>query len=245
MARLVMEFEGIAQSERVGELVVAHGPRIVLSNIAGQDQPVVPRRTNGRERLPIDRVAKMQVTDSKKSHVPPQPSRGESAGTRLESVGTALDPHTVRVRWLVVEARDTPHLARWRSMLDPEELARADRYHFAADRNIYTAAHALARFMLSEATCLSTRTWRYVTGEFGKPALAAEFSKWNLHFNISHTRGLAACAIASQEVGVDVERSHRSIDLGIARHYFAPEEVRILSSAAQANKPTSSSASGR
>jgi len=135
-------------------------------------------------------------------------------------------------RWLVVEAEDTPHLARWRSMLDPKELARADRYHFAADRNIYTAAHALARFMLSEAAGLSTRTWRYVVGEFGKPALAAEFSKWNLHFNISHTRGLAACAIASQKVGVDVERSHRSINLGIARHYFAPEEVRILSSAA-------------
>jgi len=136
------------------------------------------------------------------------------------------------VRWLVVEAEDTPHLARWRSMLNPEELARADRYHFAADSNIYTAAHALARFMLSEATGLSTRTWRYVAGEFGKPALAAEFSKWNLYFNISHTRGLAACAIASQEVGVDVERFHQSIDLGTARHYFAPEEVRMLSSAA-------------
>ena len=138
----------------------------------------------------------------------------------------------MRVRWLVVEAEDTPHLARWRSMLNPEELARADRYHFAADSNIYTAAHALARFMLSEATGLSTRTWRYVAGEFGKPALAAEFSKWNLYFNISHTRGLAACAIASQEVGVDVERFHQSIDLGTARHYFAPEEVRMLSSAA-------------
>ena len=107
----------------------------------------------------------------------------------------------MRVRWLVVEAEDTPHLARWRNMLNPEELARADRYHFAADSNIYTAAHALARFMLSEATGLSTRTWRYVAGEFGKPALAAEFSKWNLYFNISHTRTLAACAIASQEVG--------------------------------------------
>ena len=46
---------------------------------------------------------------------------------------------------MVVEAEDTPHLARWRSMLNAEELARADRYHFAADRNIYTAAHGLAR----------------------------------------------------------------------------------------------------
>src|SRR5262249_29606741 len=52
-----------------------------------------------------------------------------------------------------------------------------------------------------------------------------------LEFNISHTRGLVACVIARHEVGVDVEQSDRMIDLGIARHYFAPEEVRILSSA--------------
>jgi 4'-phosphopantetheinyl transferase len=144
---------------------------------------------------------------------------------------TALDHNTVRVRWLVVEAEETPHLTRWRGMLDPEELVRADRFRFAADRNTYTAAHALVRFLLSETTGLPTRRWRYVAGEFGKPALAAEFSKWNLHFNISHTRGLVVCAIARQEIGVDVERSDRTVDLSIARHYFAPEEVRILNSA--------------
>jgi 4'-phosphopantetheinyl transferase len=141
-----------------------------------------------------------------------------------------LDHRTVRLRWLTVgsEASD---LARWRSMLDDEELARADRYHFSADRNIYTAAHALARFMLSEATGMPTSSWRYFTGAFGKPAVAAELSESRLQFNISHTRGLVACAIARHEVGVDVERSDRTIDLGIARHYFAPEEVRLLSSA--------------
>jgi 4'-phosphopantetheinyl transferase len=158
----------------------------------------------------------------------------QGAGKALgqgQSVATALAPGTVRVRWLVVETEETPHLTRWRSMLGCEELARADRYHFAADRHSYAAAHALVRFMLSEATGLSTRTWRYVAGEFGKPALDAEFSEWNLHFNISHTRGMVACAIARQEIGVDVERSDRTIDLEIARRYFAPEEIRILNSA--------------
>lgn len=144
----------------------------------------------------------------------------------------ALAPHVVRVRWLPVEANETLHLTRWRSMLDRDELARADRYHFAADRNIYTAAHALARFMLSEATGLSTDVWRYTAGEFGKPALAADLSKWNLHYNISHSHGLAACAIAAHDVGIDVERSDPTIDLSIARDYFAPEEIRILNSTA-------------
>jgi 4'-phosphopantetheinyl transferase len=115
-------------------------------------------------------------------------------------------------------------------MLDAEELIRADRYHFAADRNSYTAAHALLRSMLSEATGISTNLWRFVTGEFGKPALAADFRECNLHFNISHTRGLVACAIALHEIGVDVERCDRTIDLDIARYHFAPEEVHLLRS---------------
>jgi 4'-phosphopantetheinyl transferase len=149
---------------------------------------------------------------------------------RPDSAAAALDPHAVRVRWLVVEAEETPHLSRWRNMLHPDELARADSYHFAADRNTYTAAHALLRSMLSEATGISAGLWRFVTGEFGKPALAAQFRECNLRFNISHTRGLVACAIARQEVGVDVERSDRTVDLDIARHYFAPEEVRLLRS---------------
>jgi 4'-phosphopantetheinyl transferase len=148
----------------------------------------------------------------------------EGAGTR--QVAAAPDPNTVRVRWLIVE--DTPHLSRWRSMLDLDELVRADRYHSVSDRNIYTAAHALLRFMLSEATGIPTTLWRFATGEFGKPQLAPDFRGCNLRFNISHTRGLVACAIARHEVGVDVERSDRKIDLDIARHYFASEEVRLM-----------------
>jgi 4'-phosphopantetheinyl transferase len=156
--------------------------------------------------------------------------------TRWTSLPVALQRDVVRVRWLPVDAEETPHLTRWRSMLDQDELDRADRYHFAVDRNIYTAAHALARLMLSEATGLSTDVWRYTVGQFGKPALAADLSKWNLHHNISHTRGLAACAIATHDIGIDVERSDQTIDPGIARDYFAPEEIRILNSAAQSQK---------
>jgi 4'-phosphopantetheinyl transferase len=172
----------------------------------------------------------MQATDREEAHVLSRQWREEGAGTKPESVAAVPDPHTVRIRWLVVKSEDMPRLSRWRGMLDAEELIRADRYHFAADRNSYTAAHALLRSMLSEATGISTNLWRFVTGEFGKPALAADFRECNLHFNISHTRGLVACAIARQEVGLDVERSNPTIDLDIARRYFAPEEVRLLSS---------------
>jgi 4'-phosphopantetheinyl transferase len=137
-----------------------------------------------------------------------------------------LDSDTVRLRWLSVEASDAVHLSRWRGMLDGEELGRADRYHFVSDRDTFTAAHALARAMLSDATGLPTTTWRYVKGEFGKPALAVDCERGGLRFNISHTRGFVACAIARDEVGVDVEASDRPTDFDIADRFFAPREAQ-------------------
>jgi AAA domain-containing protein len=53
-----------------------------------------------------------------------------------------LDRDTVRVRWLRVEAGcQAVYLQRWRSMLDVEELVRANQFHFDTDRNTFTAAH--------------------------------------------------------------------------------------------------------
>lgn len=146
-------------------------------------------------------------------------------------MSSPLDFDTVRVRWLATEAGGPAHIVRWRGMLDAEETARADRFVFASDREMFTAAHALARAMLSEATGLPIASWRHVTGEFGKPALAPDCAGCGLRFNISHTRGIAACAIARDEVGVDVEASDRRTDFAIADRYFAPEEVEVVQSA--------------
>jgi hypothetical protein len=168
--------------------------------------------------LPIHGITEMEAADGKKSNFAvPMMARGnrwcKTAGTMTPD---PLDSDTVRVRWLPVEASDADHLSRWRGMLDAEELARADRYHFVSDRDTFTAAHALTRAMLSDATGLPTATWRYVTGEFGKPALVAGCAGGGLRFNISHTRGFVACAIARDEVGVDVEAFDRQTDFDIA-----------------------------
>jgi 4'-phosphopantetheinyl transferase len=143
--------------------------------------------------------------------------------------GSSLDADTVRVRWLSLEADDALHLPRWQSMLGSDEAARAEHFHFARDRHVFIAAHALVRAMLSEATGLPTAVWRYVNGPFGKPAIAPECADGRLSFNISHTHGMAACAVArDQELGLDVEASDRPTKIAIADRFFAPEEARIV-----------------
>lgn len=149
-----------------------------------------------------------------------------------------LDPSTVRVRWLLVDAAAAAHLPRWRAMLDAEELARADRFFFDPDRDIFTAAHALARSMLSRATGLPTAHWRTVKGSAGKPALTDADALGGLRFNISHTHGIVACAIArGVELGVDVEAADRKTTLDIAGRFFAPEEVALLRAMPPARQP--------
>ena len=153
--------------------------------------------------------------------------RKKGGGLNLEP----LNAGAVSVRWLSLEAADAAHLSRWRDMLDDGELQRANSHYFARDRETFIAAHALTRAMLSAATGKPTSAWRYAEGEFGKPHLAPGCPAGGLRFNMSHTRGLAACAIGHCELGVDVESADRSTGLDIADSVFAPEEALLVKSA--------------
>ena len=92
------------------------------------------------------------------------------------------------------------------AMLDDAERARAARFRFAADRASYVGAHALLRATLSSLAPVAPSAWRFATGPFGKPALIGRIDGMRVSFSLSHTRGLAACAVATGgELGVDVE----------------------------------------
>jgi 4'-phosphopantetheinyl transferase len=54
----------------------------------------------------------------------------------------------------------------------------------------------------------------------------------DLHFNISHTDGLVAWAIASDPIGVDVDAADRSVEFDIITdQVFSPEEIQVFKSA--------------
>ena len=112
------------------------------------------------------------------------------------------------------------------ALLSDEERARADRFAFAHDRDRYVAAHALARSTLSDFFARAPQDWAFVTNGWGKPRVAASDASARLCFNLSHTRGHVAVAVAlDREVGVDVERIAPSrADEEVARQLFAPAE---------------------
>lgn len=114
-----------------------------------------------------------------------------------------------------------------RSMLSPDERARADRFVFERDRRDFVAAHALLRGALSHHSGLSPDEWRFESEAAGKPYLLHQSE---LQFNIAHTRGLVACALSlAGPVGIDVECVDGEREIGsISESYFAPTEVAEL-----------------
>jgi len=121
-------------------------------------------------------------------------------------------------------------LAELVARLAPEEREHARRMRSAALRHQFLVTRALQRTALSAyASSVEPADWRFVEGEFGKPELAAPFAAHGLHFNVAHTAGLVALAVARTAVGIDVENSRaRTAPLRIASHYFSAEEARDL-----------------
>jgi 4'-phosphopantetheinyl transferase len=112
--------------------------------------------------------------------------------------------------------------------LSPDEQARAARFSFDRDRCVYAAAHLLLRRCLHRAT--GRMDWSFRRNAFGKPQLVESFDGLPLRFNLTHTAGLAACALVyGHEVGIDAEALDRRGDhLDLARQFFTADEVEVL-----------------
>ena len=123
-------------------------------------------------------------------------------------------------------------------LLDGDERERAARFRFPEHRRRFIACRAGLRRMLGQCLGREPDRLRFVTGPFGKPALAASAGAEVLHFNVSHSDDLALVAVAQgREVGVDIERRRDVDDLleTVARR-FAPAECAELADAAPADR---------
>ncbi|MEO6787879.1 MAG: 4'-phosphopantetheinyl transferase superfamily protein [Chthoniobacteraceae bacterium] len=131
-------------------------------------------------------------------------------------------------------ALDNPvRLAGAEAVLSRDEILRAGRFAFGADRDRFIAAHGALRMVLGLCLSADPQSLEFVTGPTGKPALLQTFT--DLRFNLSHSGDLALIAVArGREVGVDVERVRRDIEFDpIVEHYFEPAEAWNLRTAPQ------------
>ena len=116
--------------------------------------------------------------------------------------------------------------------LSPDEVQRAQRFHFTRDRNHYVMARGALRAILGKYLSVSPAELSFNYSTYGKPGLAEYWQPSGLQFNVSHSHELALVAVMREApVGVDLEWLR--VDLAgeqIARRFFSPDEVKRLQS---------------
>jgi 4'-phosphopantetheinyl transferase len=125
--------------------------------------------------------------------------------------------------------------ARAFSWLSPDEVERADRFRFEKHRSAFVLGRAVLRALLASYLRIAPEEASFTYGPKGKPALAGAA----LHFNVSNSGDLAAYAFTLDcEIGVDVEHRRRLLEIdGIARRFFAPDEVTELMALSEVERP--------
>ena len=133
---------------------------------------------------------------------------------------------------LPVDQFDDAGSGLWREILCEEETARFEKIVLEQNRREYLAAHALTRVMLSHFSDFPPSEWRFVAGKHGRPELSEKFEYTALRFNLSHVRGMVACALTRvDDIGVDVEWLERSNSFAkIAERKFSQPEVDYFNS---------------
>ncbi len=125
----------------------------------------------------------------------------------------------------------------WRDAPDLLDLPSATLDVWRAEIASRAGARAVLRVLLGRYLRHRPDTIEFAVGPHGKPALAGAGVP-ALHFNMSHTRGLALYAVARDiEVGADVERPRPGIDtVRLARRFVTPREAERLAALAPAER---------
>jgi 4'-phosphopantetheinyl transferase len=113
--------------------------------------------------------------------------------------------------------------------LSPDEISRADRFHFPRDRARFVAGRGILRVLLGAYLKREPQSLSFKYGPQGKPKLEQNQGN-SLHFNLSHKEGLGAYAFARQrQLGIDVEAIASDFPgEDIARRFFSSRELQEL-----------------
>lgn len=121
------------------------------------------------------------------------------------------------------------------SHLTESERERAGRFRLARVRDQFICARGQIRALLGHYLNVEPRSVPLLYAEGGKPYLPEEFP---LHFNVSHTDGLAVFALSRALVGVDVERCRDIPDAdGLVSRFFTQRECAQYSTIEPAARP--------
>lgn len=157
--------------------------------------------------------------------MPPSQHSAAPASTRdAAPLGRTPEP---LVCWTAAEGLDPAAIRRLAAELPEDEARQAAAFVFDSDRATYIAAHAMLRRVMRE---ILGKPPQIVRNPLGRPQLAPTQGGPMPSFNLTHTRGFAACAVRrGAPVGIDAEDIRRPVEAAaIAARWYTPSERRLL-----------------
>ena len=148
---------------------------------------------------------------------------------KRESISLTIRPYEAHL-WMVLPHRCT-FFESYRSYLSSDEKQQVDKFVYEDARKDYIITRAFCRSVLSHYAPICPQDWRFLKSAYGRPEIA--HADYDLRFNISHTKGLIVCIVASNRaVGIDVEFTDRRINDDelekIAEYAFSEKELNDL-----------------
>ncbi|MBM3277460.1 MAG: 4'-phosphopantetheinyl transferase superfamily protein [Candidatus Handelsmanbacteria bacterium] len=128
--------------------------------------------------------------------------------------------------WQTTLPQTEEEAAPFLTLLSADERTRANRFLVPHTRAAFAGARGALRLLLGAYLGADPAQLRFGYGPQGKPALEGG----GLHFNLSHSGGLALCAFSLHlPLGIDVEQLRpQDTAAQLARRFFSAPEVAAL-----------------
>lgn len=117
-------------------------------------------------------------------------------------------------------------------ILSPDEITRAEKFHFDRHRRRFIAARGILRQLLGDYLVIAPSQVQFCYSDRGKPFLHQSEAD-SLNFNVSHSEEYALYGFAfDRAIGVDIEYLRPMPDAeSIAKRFFAPAELNHIQNA--------------
>jgi 4'-phosphopantetheinyl transferase len=133
-----------------------------------------------------------------------------------------LPPATIHVYTTTLNASEEQF---WGDLTATEQV-RADKFRIPRIRQQFIHARGQLRRLLGSYLACDSVHVPILVADGGKPYLPAETG---IHFNVSHTDGLAVYALARHDLGIDIERIRPVPDaLNLVKRFFCPREIDLF-----------------
>lgn len=132
--------------------------------------------------------------------------------------------------WRIDLDRAETQLLSLTETLSSDELSRAKRFYKEQHRQRFIAGRGILRTILGQYLNIAPQQLQFSYEPLGKPVLDDTINERKLWFNLTHSQGLALCAVSCDRlVGVDLEYIRPVSDvLTLAKRYFCAREYETM-----------------